>query len=197
MNEVESVLHFWFGDLDERGVATAETVKRWWTKLGAFDAEIYSKFGRLIEQAVAGELEHWRSDPESMVAYIVVLDQFTRNVGRGTARMYAGDARALSAAHLVIEQGWIDDYGVDHAVAVLMPFMHSEDLADHDVGTQQFDALAARYPDVERLANSVLYMHKHRVIVEQFGCYPHRNEILGRASTPEELAFLKRPGSSF
>jgi uncharacterized protein (DUF924 family) len=197
MDEAHDVLQFWFGTLDEKGCADDATIKRWWTKSAAFDAEIRNQFEGLRESIVAGSHEHWLNEPLSLVAYIVVVDQFCRNVGRGTPVMYEGDERALAATHRAIEAGWITDLGVDHAIAVLMPLMHSEAVADQKLGIAQFEDLARRNPEIDRLPQSVDYMVKHHDIVAQFGRFPHRNEILGRESTPEELAFLQQPGSSF
>ena len=175
---VDEVLEFWFAD-----------PARWWKKDPAFDAEIRSRFSELHELIERGEQEDWRKAPRGALAYVIVLDQFSRNMFRGTARMFASDARAIAAARAAIEGG--DDQALDPAerTFLYMPFMHSEDHADQERSVALFQSLSA--PD------QVRYAEQHRDIVRRFGRFPHRNELLGRASTPEELEFLTQPGSSF
>ncbi len=197
MSEIDAVLEFWFGPLDERGVAGDEAIARWWKKSDAFDAEIEAKFGALRRAVMGGAHDAWLESAEGLVAYIVVLDQFSRNLGRGTAVMYEADELALAATHRVLDAGLHYRLGVDHAATVYMPLMHSEALEDQDLCVGLFQQLAKHYPDIARLPNNVSYAIKHRDIVARFGRFPHRNEILGRESTPEELEFLKEPGSSF
>lgn len=191
------VLEFWFGELDERGVAPAERIKRWWMKSDEFDREIEERFGELRREVIAGEHDDWLDNDEGLVAYIVVLDQFSRNLGRGTPVMFEADHLALAATHKALDAGVHREVGVDYAVLVLMPLMHSENLEDQNRCIALFQALAAKYPDIERLAGNVNYAIAHRDIIERFGRFPHRNEILGRETTPEEREFLKQPGSSF
>ncbi len=181
------VLEFWFGS--EAGKSRRE----WFVKDAAFDEEIRSRFGEVQEAAVAGRLEAWRLEPESMLALVIVLDQFSRNLFRNDARAFVGDPQALACANLALQRG--DD---QHLLPVqrqflYLPFEHSEVLADQERAVALMQGLEA-YPETKGLTE---WAEKHRVIVERFGRFPHRNAALGRASTAEELEFLTRPGSSF
>jgi len=173
----EEVLAFWFAD-----------PARSWKKDPAFDAEIRERFIALHEVIDRGEREDWLETARGALAYVIVLDQFSRNMFRGTARSFASDARARSAARRAVERG--DDRALsdDERPFLYMPLMHSEDLADQDRSCALF---AASRPDHLR------YAEHHRNIIRRFGRFPHRNVLLGRASTPEEEEFLKQPGSSF
>jgi uncharacterized protein (DUF924 family) len=172
------VLDFWFAD-----------PARWWKKDPAFDGEIRSRFSELHESIERGEHEEWRDTPRGALAYVIVLDQFSRNMFRGTARMFASDAQALAAARAAIERS--DDQALASAERsfLYMPLMHSEDLADQERCVALFQSFAA--------PGQLRYAEQHRDIIRRFGRFPHRNELLGRASTPEELEFLTQPGSSF
>ena len=183
----QAVLEFWFGEVP--GVSR----QQWFKKDTAFDAEIRERFGALLERAGRRELEDWRQAPESMLALVVVLDQFSRNLFRNDARAFANDARALECAHQAIARG---DESVLKPVQrqfLYLPFEHSEDLADQERGVELMRGLDA-YPETQGL---VTWAEKHREIVRRFGRFPHRNAALGRASTPEEAEFLKQPGSGF
>ena len=173
----EDVLAFWFADSG-----------RWWKKDVAFDAEVRERFLALHEAIDRGEREDWLESPRGALAYVIVLDQFSRNMFRGTARSFASDARARAAALRAVEGGDDRTLSGDERMFVYMPFMHSEDLADQDRSCALF---AACRPDHLR------YAELHRDVIRRFGRFPHRNVILGRASTPEERKFLEQPGSSF
>ncbi|HEX3346183.1 MAG TPA: DUF924 family protein [Polyangiaceae bacterium] len=175
---MNDVLAFWFSHHDD-----------WWAKSAAFDEAIREQFTPLRRAILAGEHEDWRKTPTGTLAYVVVLDQLSRNMFRGDARAYEGDARALAASREAIARG--DDAGMsrDERTFLYLPLMHSEDLADQERGVALFQALG----DPEALRSA----EQHRDVVRRFGRFPHRNRILERPSTPEELAFLKEPGSSF
>jgi uncharacterized protein (DUF924 family) len=173
----EDVLAFWFTD-----------PTRWWKKDPAFDAEIRERFLALHEALDRGEHEDWLETPRGALAYVVVLDQFSRNMFRGTARSFASDARARAAARRAIERADDRAFSDDEKSFLYMPLMHSEDLADQDRCHALF---AASRPDKARFAE------QHRDIIRRFGRFPHRNALLGRTSTPEEAEFLAQPGSSF
>ena len=162
--------------------------QRWFRPDPAFDAELRDRFLRLHEAAVAGQLAHWSAQADGALALVLLFDQFPRNAFRGTARMYATDSQARAAADAAIGAGF--DHEVDPSLRSFfyLPFMHSEDLADLQRCVQLNEALGGE---------SVRYARHHRDIVARFGRFPHRNKILGRESTPEELAFLDEPGSSF
>jgi uncharacterized protein (DUF924 family) len=187
--QAQAVLDFWFGQ-----PPAAAPRSEWFKKDASFDALIQQRFDPLIENALAGGLLDWLRDGPSGLARILLLDQFTRNSFRGTARAFAGDARALSCAQALVAQGWHLTLSPLQRWFVYLPFEHSEDLAVQREGMHLFDLLAQQHTE---LADAREWAHKHFVVIQQFGRYPHRNAILGRISTPAELAFLQQPGSSF
>jgi len=180
------VLGFWFGAPPLRQRA------EWFRKSETFDAEIRSRFGAAVEAGLGGRLPAvWADEP---LAEILLLDQFTRNVFRGSARAFAGDARALALARGVVARG--DDRRLRPLQRwfVYLPFEHAEDIAAQDEAVRLFEALAA---DDRALAEALDYAVRHRDVIRRFGRFPHRNAILGRQDTPEEAAFLREPGSRF
>lgn len=188
----QAVLDFWFGtsDAPEYGLARPE----WFRKSDAFDDEIRTRFGAIHDRAVAGELTDWTESPLGACALLVVLDQFSRNLYRGRPEAFAGDARALSVARDLVEAG--DDQRLptpQHRLFVYLPFEHDESLEAQHVSLQLFEGLVREAGLVDNLDAA----RRHAVIIERFGRYPHRNAALGRVSTPEEIEFLKQPGSSF
>lgn len=181
------VLEFWFGV--PAGAARAE----WFRKDDAFDALIRERFSALHEAASGRELEHWRTAPDSMVALVVVLDQFSRNLHRGKAPAFAQDAHARECAREALSRG--DDarrLPVERQFLYL-PFEHSEDRADQELCVRLMSQLEA-FDETRGLTGWAL---RHKAIIDRFGRFPHRNAALGRASTPEEIEFLKTPGSGF
>jgi uncharacterized protein (DUF924 family) len=174
---VDEVLAFWFAD-----------PARAWRKDPAFDAEVRDRFGALHAEVDGGAHEAWRETARGALAYVIVLDQLSRNMHRGTARMFACDGRALAAARDAVDRGLDGELPADQRAFLYMPFMHAEDLAAQDRAVALFEALGG---------NMASYAVRHRDIVRRFGRFPHRNEALGRASTEDELAFLTQPGSSF
>ena len=190
--EAQSVLDFWFLPAGDPGHGASRA--EWFRKDEAFDRAIAARFGALIERGLAGALDAWRATPRGALAEIVVLDQFTRNVFRGTPKAFAGDARALAAARALVAAG--ADRGLP-AVArqfAYLPFEHAEDRAMQEEAMRLFASLAAEHPEQ---ADLLRWAAAHRDIVARFGRFPHRNLVLGRVSTAEELAFLQQPGSSF
>jgi uncharacterized protein (DUF924 family) len=190
--QAQQVLDFWFGPPGDPGYAKPR--EKWFVKSDAFDAEVALRFGPLIEQALAGRLLSWASDAQAALAATIVLDQLTRNALRGTARAFAGDALALDSARAIVGAG--SDHGLTGVQRqfVYLPFEHSEDLAVQRESIALFTQLEHDEP---ALAGLLDWARKHEAIIERFGRFPHRNAILGRASTPEELEFLRQPGSSF
>jgi uncharacterized protein (DUF924 family) len=179
------VMRFWF--------AGAPRDKRWFEKNAAFDAEIRSRFLALHEDAAAGRFDGWKGAPADCLALIVLLDQFPRNMFRGAARAFATDARALEAARHAVASGYDRSMAPCERMFVCLPFEHSESLADQDEACKLSEPLAA-FPETHDVYR---YAVRHREIVARFGRFPHRNATLGRASTPEEVEFLKEPGSGF
>jgi uncharacterized protein (DUF924 family) len=196
---IENVLDFWFGELNELGCSSPEHRKRWWTKSDAFDEAIKSQFLREYEAVVAGERESWRNTERGTLAYIIVLDQFSRNMFRGTPEVFTADELAREACREGLDVGFDAELEFDERVFFYLPLEHSESMDDHERGLEIFRDLLSSAPEpLEADAKNYLDFAKaHRVIVERFGRYPHRNATLGRASTPEEIEFLKQPGSSF
>ena len=190
--DVDAVLEFWFGAPDNAEHGRARKV--WFVKDDAFDAEIRQRFGALVERALRGELEDWGSAARSALAQVLVLDQFTRNAFRGTPRAFAGDARALAAASRMVGLRQDEELATFMRGFVYLPFEHAEGLAMQDEAIRLLTRLVASDPAQQSMLD---YAHRHRAIVERFGRFPHRNDILGRRSTAEEIAFLKQPGSSF
>jgi uncharacterized protein (DUF924 family) len=183
------VLLFWFGPADERG----RRDKRWFEKDDAFDRECRNRFLRLHEEAAAGRLGTWKQAPDECLALILLLDQFPRNMFRGTPRAFATDPLALEAARHAVAQGFDKTLLPVERMFVYLPFEHSEALEDQEKACELSKPLTA-YPET---ADAYRYAVLHRDIIRRFGRFPHRNAILGRASTPEEIEFLKQPGSSF
>jgi uncharacterized protein (DUF924 family) len=172
----EDVLAFWFADPG-----------RWWRKDAAFDAEVRGRFLGLHVAIAAGECRDWPETPRGALAYVIVLDQFSRNMFRDSARMYETDETALAAARRALDRGFDQQLSADERMFLYMPFMHSENIADQDRCVALFSPLE----------QWLRYAEQHRNIIREFGRFPHRNALLGRPSTPEELEFLTRPGSSF
>lgn len=176
----QDVLHFWFEE------ATPEQL---FEKDAAFDAEIRTRFGETHAAAARGELASWRGTPEGRLAEIIVVDQFSRNLFRDDARAFASDGMALVLAQEAIRVGVDRDMPAMQRAFLYMPFMHSESRVVHAEAERLF-----RQPGLE---NNYAFELKHKAIIDRFRRFPHRNGLLGRVSTPEELAFLGQPDSSF
>ena len=198
-DRIDVVLDFWFGELNELGCASPNQRKLWWTKSDAFDESIRAQFLNDYEAIVAGDREHWRNTARGALAYIIILDQFSRNMFRGTAKMFAADELAREVCCEGLDAGFDDELSFDERVFFYLPLEHSEDAADHDRCAQVFGGLCETAP-AELKADAEYYLDfakRHRAIIDRFGRYPHRNGTLGRPSSDEELAFLGEPGSSF
>jgi uncharacterized protein (DUF924 family) len=187
VNEAQAVLDFWFG-------ADDAPREEWFRKDAAFDRRIAERFGPLVERALAGELAGWQESPDSALALILLLDQFTRNIFRDSPRAFAGDPLALATARSLVASGRDQALPPLRRAFAYMPFEHAEDLAAQDEAVRLFTPLAEQAPF---LAEMLDYAHRHRVIVARFGRFPHRNAVLGRVSTAEEAQFLTQPGSGF
>jgi uncharacterized protein (DUF924 family) len=174
------VLEFWFNELEP---------KQWFVKDRDLDAMIEARFSLLVEQARAGELFSWRVTPQGRLAEIILIDQFSRNIFRDKPESFSADPVALVLAQETIGAGADQRLDVQERAFLYMPFMHSESQAIHEQAVVLFDQPGLEY--------NLEFEYKHKAIVDRFGRYPHRNEILGRKSTEEEIAFLKAPGSSF
>jgi len=196
--DFEHVLDFWLGELDANGCASSETSARWWKKSEEFDAEIRERFGPAREAICRGECEHWLASPRGRLAYVIVLDQLSRNMFRGTASMYAEDARAVRVVVEGLRAGCDQALGYHERYFLYMPLMHAEDLAHQEHCVASFEGMRSSFPsksaDIDR---AVSYAEKHREIVKRFDRFPHRNDIMERESTAEEVSFLAGPDSSF
>ncbi len=177
-DDYKAVLDFWFVELKP---------EQHFLKDPSLDSTIRKRFLNVHAKAAKGELHHWRQSPEGAVAEIILLDQMSRNIYRGTPLSFACDPVALTIAQQVVDSGGLDKLPPKYQELVLMPYMHSESKVLHDEAV----VLRAKY----KLDNT--WEIKHRNIIDRFGRYPHRNIILGRQSTAEEIKFLKQPDSSF
>jgi uncharacterized protein (DUF924 family) len=185
----DAVLDFWFGPGPGE-----KTRPEWFRKDPAFDREISTRFGALIEHALAGGIDAWADAPLPALARVIVLDQFTRNTFRDTARAFAGDAQALAAAQRIVTLGWNVGYSGVQRQFCYLPFEHAEDRGMQQQALTLFAQLGQDHPE---LAELLKWAQAHHDIVARFGRFPHRNAVLGRASSAEEVAFLSQPGSSF
>ena len=180
MVKSNDIIQFWFEEIEP---------KNWWIKDEAFDAMIRDRFLSTHQQAMQGELYQWRTTPLGRLAEIIVLDQFSRNMFRGEPESFASDALALCLAQTAIESEAQKSLKGKQISFLYMPFMHSESLAIHEKALALYQA--------NGIASNVEFEGKHKDIIERFGRYPHRNIILNRESTDEEVEFLTQPNSSF
>ena len=195
----EDVLDFWFGPLDENGCASDEKAAHWWKKSAQFDAEVRDRFGPLHDAVAKRECETWLETARGTLAYVIVLDQFSRNMFRDTARAFETDPQALAAARHGVERGFDRELALAERGFLYMPYMHAEDRDSQARCVHLFTDFVASAPEAERekLSNNIQYAKAHQDIVDRFGRFPHRNVILGRTATADEVEFLKQPGSSF
>lgn len=178
--QATDLLHFWFDELDN---------PRRFAKDAALDALMRERFGSTLQAAMRGELAHWRATPQGRLAEIIVLDQFSRNIFRDQPASFAQDPQALTLAQALVASGQAITLVPEQRAFGYMPFMHSESALIHAQAVLLFSE-----PGLEANLN---FERKHQSIIERFGRFPHRNAILGRVSTPEEVAFLQQPGSAF
>ncbi len=179
------VLDFWFPGTGRDA--------RWFRKDEAFDTGVRSRYLRLVERAASGGLSGWKGAAGDCLALILLLDQFPRNAFRGTGRAFSGDALAREAARHAIDRSYDAGMRPVEKLFVYLPFEHSESLVDQDLACELLRPLAA-FAETEDVYR---YALAHREVIVRFGRFPHRNALLGRPSTPEELEFLKQPGSGF
>jgi uncharacterized protein (DUF924 family) len=187
-----AVLDFWFLQLDHPGHGAYRP--EWFRKDEAFDAAIRALFGIEVEAALSGT--PGAESDEALLARILLLDQFTRNIFRGTPRAFAGDPQALQIAELLVAAGRDKNLSAWQRWFIYLPFEHSESLLEQERSVALFSALA-REMRHEAFDSARDYALRHRQVIERFGRFPHRNAILGRESTAAEIEFLKQPGSSF
>jgi uncharacterized protein (DUF924 family) len=174
------IIGFWFHEIEPR---------QWWTKDPAFDAMLRARFEELYRAVARAELVGWRTSAHGRLAEVIVLDQFPRNMYRDTAQAFASDALALALSQEAVACGADRELDVPQRAFLYMPYMHSESLAVHEQALALFGQPGLEY--------NFDYELQHRRIIERFGRYPHRNAVLGRASTPAEMEFLASSGASF
>lgn len=191
---VRAILTFWFGDPTDPGSEYGCQRQSWFRKDPAFDEAIRQHFLTDYEQAAAGQLDDWRSDRYSCLALILLLDQFPRNLFRGEHRSYATDDQALATAHYAIAQKYDQALLAVERMFIYLPFEHSENLADQASSVTLFEQLNAQFPGFD---STLDYAYRHQEVIARFGRFPHRNQILGRTSTADEIEFLQQPGSRF
>jgi uncharacterized protein (DUF924 family) len=190
MTTPRAILEFWF---------SPQARPLWFEQDKAFDAAIQARFGAAIHAAQQGALDSWQQSPEATLALLLLLDQFSRNVYRGQAKAFLGDTQARAIADCAIAKGFDRQFDYDRRRFFYLPFEHGESLADQQRAIMLFERALDEVPPQERdcAAEQLDYAHRHRIIIERFGRFPHRNEALGRPSTEAEIAFLREPGSSF
>lgn len=199
MEDAATIHRFWFGEqiaqLGDEAIAKQQG-KLWWSKNADFDAQIRQRFAPYIDGAVRGELDGWAETPRGLLALILLTDQFPRNAYRGTPAAFAADAAARRFCRIGLARQFDSALRPVERVFHYLPLEHSEAMADQDDAVQLFSALAEAAPEPAILSN-LDFALRHRAVIARFGRFPHRNAIHGRASTPEEIAFLGEPGSRF
>jgi len=191
MEKYQEILEFWFGKKGEEEYGKQK--KEWFVKDKTFDEKVRSLFLEDYQTAAQKKLNHWRELPPSCLALIIILDQFPRNMFRDTPQAFATDNYALEVAKEAVKKGFDQQLLPIERWFIYLPFEHSENLGDQQQAVKLFSSLK----DDPESADTVEYADKHLKIIERFGRFPHRNEILGRESTAEELEFLQQPGSKF
>jgi uncharacterized protein (DUF924 family) len=182
----DKVLDFWFNETDRQN---------WFERSDAFDQIIRDRFADAVDTARGGGFSGWRDTAQGCLAVIILIDQLSRNIYRDSPLAWSADDVALSCARQALARTYDAGLGLDERTFLYMPLMHSEDLADQKQCVELFRTLAEERADDEDV--SLDFAIRHHDIVARFGRFPHRNEILGRESTPEELKFLEEPNSSF
>jgi uncharacterized protein (DUF924 family) len=190
---IADIHDFWFGKLDETGLSAPAQHALWFTASETTDRTCKERFGQHVDQALAGGLQAWADSDRALVALVLLLDQFTRNIYRGTPAAFAGDERALALSQQCIVNGHYQRLPAIHQVFLYMPLEHCEDLEVQEECVTLFEELAA-VTGHQQIADFTRYASAHREVIAQFGRFPHRNAILGRESTPAELAYLEQHG---
>lgn len=184
---INRILEFWFGKSGDADYGKPKSY--WFNSTPEIDKQIRHDFGDLYDQAAQGQLQSWQDTPEGCLSLIILFDQFSRNLFRGTPQVFATDSRALSIAKEAILKGFDQKLPLFQRSFLYMPFMHSESLSDQLKSVELFTSSGAEA--------GIDYAVRHKDIIQRFGRFPHRNAILNRESTPDEIEFLKQPGSSF
>lgn len=176
----EDIVNFWFNECKP---------EQWFKKDSKFDKKISDRFSEIVELALAGKFDSWTKTETGCLSLILLLDQFTRNIFRGTSRAFEGDKKSLEISFLCKERGYLNSGDMRKCQFMLLPMMHSEEISVQNDSILLFKNLSNE--------KTFEYALKHREIIARFGRFPHRNTLLGRESTDEELEFLTKVGSSF
>jgi uncharacterized protein (DUF924 family) len=193
---IAEILEYWFSQLDENGVCPPAQQQLWFKSSTSIDEEIRDRFGYLVEAALAGKLDHWTELECGLMALVLLLDQFTRNILRGSPQAFAGDEQALALVKQAVSAGRDRLEPTIHRVFLYIPYEHAEDLTVQEQGIAQFDQLLLDCPAsvCEQVRGFRQYSLAHRDVIAKFGRFPHRNVILQRASSEQELEHLQTHG---
>jgi uncharacterized protein (DUF924 family) len=203
---MNQIIEFWFQQVaDQADFESAEikaTQGRWFAKNPAFDSEVAGLFGEVLLSCARREKDHWLKSVEGRMAQVLLFDQFTRNIYRDTPMAFALDARALNITLIAVDDGSDQALPLVRRAFLYMPLMHAEDMRHHRLARDLYGGLVDEaekrgWPCQASLEMNLHFLGKHTEIIKRFGRYPHRNAILGRISTAEEVEFLKGPDSSF
>ena len=190
---IKDIHEFWFATLDEQGMSPPEQYALWFKSGPETDQLCGERFGHLVDAAIDGDLQPWESSDAGLVALIILLDQFPRNIYRGTPRAFAGDSRAVALAQHCIAHGHHQRLPAIHQVFLYLPLEHSENLDVQEECVELFRQLT-EVTGLEAMTGYARYADAHREVIARFGRFPHRNAILGRESTPLELEYLEKNG---
>ena len=190
---IDDILMFWLGPLDDQGLSKAEQHGLWFKSSPSTDEEIGELFGATVDRAVRGELHSWANSERGLMALILLLDQFTRNIYRGTPEAFSGDSSALALARAALADNRHLKIPLIHRVFLYLPLEHSESMEDQNRCVALFEEMTTA-TDLEQMTGFTRYAAAHRDAIAQFGRFPHRNTILGRKSTPAEEAYIATHG---
>lgn len=190
---ITEILDFWFGPLTEQGLCAQPRNALWFQSSKETDAYCKERFGKHLERASNDELAHWQTSDEGLIALIILLDQFSRNIHRGTPAAFESDALALRYAIKAVNTGREQQLPAIHRAFLYMPLEHCESLEMQEQCVTLFEKLAEEVPD-EQIISFTRFAAAHRDVIARFGRFPHRNDILGRQSSPEERAHLESHG---
>jgi uncharacterized protein (DUF924 family) len=199
MEDVESILHYWFGGATDDAEIVREKSALWWKQDSKVDAEIRRRFEMMLNAEIKNEFASWSSSPRGQLARVLLCDQFPRNMYRDSPRAFDYDERARKLAREALDAGQDKKLRPVERVFLYLPFEHSETVDDQTLSLRLYTELVEDVPETDRptYQKFLEYARKHKEIIDRFGRFPHRNAILGRQSTAAEAEFLKGPGSSF
>ena len=196
----EEILEFWIGDASTSAEAAGAKTALWFRKSDETDMLLRERFGATVEALAGGLSDEWSDlGPGARLAAIIALDQFSRNIYRGTPKSFTNDPKALALSLKAIEQGEHLEATVVEQVFLYLPLEHAEDVEKQTLCVSLMTSMLERAPAAFKpiCENWLEYAHRHKAVIDQFGRFPHRNELLGRASTPEEVEYLAQPGAGF